>query len=343
MESFVSGQELSRQLYRREVRPLLDARFPELPHAAALLGRGSEVLGYDDDMSRDHDWGPRVLVFLRDADQRRLGGQVEEVLSRELPSEFAGRAPSCPVLTVRGYVRDALGVDVDDELDARDWFTFPEHELLMLTAGVVHHDDVGLHAVRDRFGYYPHDVWLYLMAAGWWRVGPEANLLGRAGYVGDDLGSALIGAALVQDLMRLCFLQERQYAPYAKWFATAFSRLPGADDVLPVLERVLRADTWPEREDALLAAYAKAAARHDALRVTDPVPTRVERMWDRPFRVLWGDFPVLCSRGSRTPRCFVSRRTGRSVARTGSATSCGALRPAGRCSACSTDGHPSAK
>jgi hypothetical protein len=289
--SFVSGQELSRQLYDREVRPLLDARFPGLPHAAALIGRGSEVLGYDDEMSRDHDWGPRVLIFLADADHERRGGQLEEVLRRDLPAVFAGRTPDCPVRTVRGQVRDALGVDVDDELEARDWLTFPEHELLMLTAGAVHHDDVGLQAVRDRFGYYPHDVWLYLMAAGWWRVGPEANLLGRAGYAGDELGSALIGADLVHDLMRLCFLQGRQYAPYSKWFATAFSRLAGAGDLVPVLGRVLRAETWTERDDALLAAYAAVAARHDALQVTDPVPAQVERLWDRPFRVFWGDFP----------------------------------------------------
>jgi hypothetical protein len=289
--SFVSGRELSRQLYRREVRPLLDTRFPGLPHGAALLGRGSEVLGYDDEMSRDHDWGPRVLVFLNDDDHARLGRQVDETLRSELPAQFAGSTPDCPVRTVRAHVRAALGVDVDDELEARDWLTFPEHELLMLTAGVVHHDDVGLQAVRDRFGYYPHDLWLYLMAAAWWRVGPEANLLGRVGYVGDELGSALIGADLVHDLMRLCLLQERQYAPYSKWFATAFSRLPGADDLAPLLGRVLRAPTWPEREDALLAAYAVVATRHDALDVTDLVPTQVERMWDRPFRVLWGDFP----------------------------------------------------
>jgi hypothetical protein len=291
MGSFVAGQELSRRLYRHEVRPLLDARFPGVPHAAALLGRGSEVLGYDDEMSRDHDWRPRVLVFLRDSDHDRLGGDVDEVLRRELPAAPAGRPPDCPVLTVRGYVRDSLGVDVDDALEVRDWLTFPEHELLMFTSGVVHHDDVGLQAVRDRFGYYPNDVWLYLMAAAWWRVGPEANLLGRAGYVGDELGSALIGAGLVHDLMLVCFLQEREYAPYSKWFATAFSRLPGAGDLMPAMERSLRADTWPEREDALLAAYAAVAARHDALDMTDPVPTQVERMWDRPFRVLWGDFP----------------------------------------------------
>jgi hypothetical protein len=44
----------------------------------------------------------------------------------------------------------------------------------------------------------------------------------RAGFVGDELGSALIGSRLVRDIMNLCFLLEKQYAPYPKWFGTAF-------------------------------------------------------------------------------------------------------------------------
>ena len=47
-----------------------------------------------------------------------------------------------------------------------------------------------------KFAYYPHDVWLYLMAAGWSRIGQEERLMGRAGLVGDELRSAVIGARL---------------------------------------------------------------------------------------------------------------------------------------------------
>ncbi len=113
----------------------------------------------------------------------------------------------------------------------------------MFTVGAVYHDEVGLQATRDRFDYYPHNVWLYLLMAGWWRIHPEANLVGRAGFVGDELGSALIGSQLVRALMRLCFLMERQYAPYSKWFGTAFSRLDCAADMSPMLWKALRAET----------------------------------------------------------------------------------------------------
>ena len=82
MSAFVPGLELSRQFYGEVVRPVLDARFPDLPHSAALLGRGSEVLGFDDEMSTDHDWKPRVLLFLREDDHARNGVAVSETVRR---------------------------------------------------------------------------------------------------------------------------------------------------------------------------------------------------------------------------------------------------------------------
>jgi hypothetical protein len=44
VSAFISGLELSRRFYQEAVRPTLDAEFPGLPHSAAVLGRGSEVL-----------------------------------------------------------------------------------------------------------------------------------------------------------------------------------------------------------------------------------------------------------------------------------------------------------
>jgi hypothetical protein len=291
VSDFIPGQELSRRFYVDQVRPLLDETFPGLPHSAALLGRGSEVLGFDDEMSRDHNWEPRVVLFLRDDDRDRHGAALDETLRQRLPATFHDQPTDHAIHTLHGYFVEQLDVDLDRDIEARDWLTLSEQQLRMVTAGAVYHDDVGLQAVRDRFAYYPRDVWLYLMAAGWWRVHPEANLMGRAGSVGDELGSALIGAQLVHDLMRLCFLMERQYAPYSKWFGTSFSRLGCAAELSPILWGALRAETWQDREKALSAAYARVAALHNTLQITPPVPTEVHRMWNRPFQVVWGDFP----------------------------------------------------
>ena len=294
------GLELSGSLYREVVRPRLRDEFPGLRYAAGLLGRGSEVLGYDDSQSRDHDWRPRVLIFLRDEDQELIE-VVDATLRRGLPPRFHDHPTAHRVQLLDVYVRQQLNLGVHDQPTVLDWLGLSEQRLLMFTAGEVFHDEIGLQEIRDRFAYYPRDVWLYLLSVAWWRVHPELNLVGRTGAVGDELGSALIGADLVRDLIRLCFLMERRYAPYPKWFGTAFSRLPGADRLAPLLRAVLRAEAWPEREDALIAAYREVAARHDALGLTAPVPTELVRLWDRPYRVLWGDFPGALQAEIRDP------------------------------------------
>jgi hypothetical protein len=149
-----------------------------------------------------------VFLFLREDDLARHRDDVEGALRRGLPPRFPESSGPSRDHTVRGYFLEQLAVDVDGVIEAGDWLTFPEHRLAMCTAGEVFHDEVGLQAARDRLAYYPSDVWLYLLMAGWWRVHPEANLVGRTGTVGDELGSALLGSRLVSDVMRLCFLMD---------------------------------------------------------------------------------------------------------------------------------------
>src|SRR6185503_19579973 len=138
--------------------------------------------------------------------------------------------------------------DIDKQIEAADWLTFPEQKLRSITCAGIFEDSIGLKFILDSFAYYPHDVWLYLLASGWNRIGQEEHLMPRAGFVGDELGSALIGSRLVRDLMSLCFLMERQYAAYPKWFGTAFQQLNCASDLTPVLLRAQHAATWQERE-----------------------------------------------------------------------------------------------
>lgn len=291
MSDYVPGLALSRRFYQDAVRPVLAADFPDLPHSAALIGRGSEVLGFDDEMSTDHNCEARVVLFLRDEDHEAHGTAVEDALRKHLPPGFEGRPTTFELFTMRDYVRRNLDFDLARAIEVNDWITFAEQRLLMFTAGAVYHDELGLEAVRERFAYYPYDLWLYLLMAGWWRIHPEANLVGRAGSVGDELGSAVIGSRIVLDVMRLCFLMERKYAPYSKWFGTAFARLDCAADLSPLLSQTLRTETWQDRENSLLPVYRKLAAMHNALEITDPVPIGMVQMWDRPFKVLWGDFP----------------------------------------------------
>ncbi len=311
MPEFVKGLELSRLFFEEAVRPALAAEFPSLRYAAALLGTGSEVLGFDTEMSADHCWGPRVDLFLDEGEFDAARGPVREALGRRLPHRFRGYPTSFTepdpagkvsqlldardegpvshgvnVFTPRGFFLDYLAFDIEREIEPADWLTFPEQKLRTVASGGVFHDRVGLGELRQRFSYYPRDVWLYQLASAWARVGQEEHLMGRAGSVGDELGSAVIGARLVRDLMRLCFLMERVYAPYPKWFGTAFKQLACAESLSPPLRAALAAETWRERERHLVEAYERVAAMHNALGLTEPLPVEPRDFFGRPFRVV---------------------------------------------------------
>jgi uncharacterized protein DUF4037 len=311
MSDFIPGLELGGLFYLEAVKPILNTIAPSLQYSAALVGSGSEILGFDTGMSTDHHWGPRVMLFLKEDDHHFYGKAIDEALRQTLPPRFHGYSTNftlpdpldnntqrlrdidsgpinhrVDILTIRGFLLDYLDFDIEKSMEATDWLTFPEQKLLSITAGAVYHDGIGLQAVRDRFGYYPHDVWLYLLASGWNRVGQEEHLMGRAGVVNDEIGSAIIGSRLVRDLMRLCFLMEKRYAPYPKWFGHAFNKLRCADDLAPILSRVLLAKAWQEREKHLAEAYEYVAAMHNRLGITAPLPASVSSFFGRQFLVI---------------------------------------------------------
>lgn len=303
MPTFIPGLDLAEAFYWEVVRPVLDAAFPGLPHSAALLGSGSEVIGCDTEMSTDHDWGPRCLLFLTPEEHARVGASVSETLGQRLPDRFGGYGMAFGAVTAenpnpvhrgvelytpRGFVQQTLGFDPDREIEPADWLSFQPHTLLTLTAGRVFHDAIGLQSLRDRFRYYPHDVWLYLLAAGWTRIGQEEHMMGRAGFVGDELGSALMGSRLVRDVMRLAFLMERRYPPYPKWYGTLLAQLACAVELSPRLLAAQHAKSWREREEHLLPAYEYLATMQNALGLTEPLPARCSSFFGRPFRVIWG-------------------------------------------------------
>lgn len=182
-----------------------------------------------------------------------------------------------------------------------DWLAVPQQLVLEVTAGRVLHDGDGeLTSVRNALAWYPDDVWRWLLACQWRRLAQEEAFVGRAAEVGDELGSRVLAARLARDLIRLCLLLDRQYAPYSKWLGTAFARLPIADTLGPVLEAALVADAFPEREDALVAAFEMVARCHNDAGATTRVATAVYGYHRRPYRVLGsGRFVEACLLGVR--------------------------------------------
>jgi len=295
--AFIPGLQLAEAFYDEAVRPLLDQAFPRLPYAAALLGAGSEVLGYDTERSTDHDWGPRLLILLS-------GGGPDEVtamLARRLPPVFRGYPTAFPVTREPGgqarhrvevadvatWLAGQLGFDPHPPIAAADWLTVPTQRLAEITAGAVFHDGPGeLSQARGRLAWYPRDVWRYVLARQWQRVAQEEAFPGRCAEVGDELGSAVVTARLARDLMRLGLLMGRRYPPYSKWLGTAFARLPGAPALAPHLAAAIAAANWPARERHLAQAYRAAAGLHNGLGLTPALSTRTRRYYNRPYRVI---------------------------------------------------------
>jgi hypothetical protein len=327
MANFIPGLELSKLFYLEAVKPILDADFPSLRYSAALTGHGSEILGFDTQMSTDHHWGARLMLFLTEDDLAQYGKAIDETLKQKLPYQVHGYSTnfvlyskednslipteieSGPVnhhvqfFTIRNFFLSYLNFDIDQPIEPMDWLTFPEQKLRTIREGAIYYDTIGLRETIQRFDYYPRDVWLYLLAAGWNRVGQEEHLMGRAGSVGDELGASIIAARLVRDLMRLCFLMEKQYAPYPKWFGSAFLQLECAKDLEPVLRKVLSVESWREREKFLAEAYQYLAAMHDRLEITAPLSAKVGNFFGRPFLVieLHGKFADQISRQITDP------------------------------------------
>ncbi len=315
MPKFIKGLALARAFYHQAVQPILAAQFPKLRYSAGLMGGGSEVLGYDTAMSTDHHWGPRLMLFLSAADQRGQGAAISAALSRKLPYRFMGYSTHFskpktdaddtgtqlledirqgPInhrvenLTLDQFMRHHLGIAAAHPMKPADWLSIPQQKLLSFIAGELFRDDLGIAAVRQRFSYYPHDVWLYLLACGWSRISQDEHLAPRAGAAGDELGSALIAARLVRSIIQLCFLMEKRYAPYPKWLGTGFAELACAKALAPILRDIQTGADYQMRERRLCAAYEMLNRQHNALHLTAPIRPAVKPFHKRGFMVSQG-------------------------------------------------------
>lgn len=307
---FIPGLELARRFYTEAVRPLLEEAAPDIPHSAARMGPGSEVLGYDTPRSADHEWGPRLQLFLRSQDVSRHAGRIRHVLAEHLPKTFHGYpthfAPTGEAADIRvmaatdgpvhhrveishvsAWFRSALGFDPTTGITPADWLGTPTQRLAEVTGGAVFHD--GLHVLapaRAALRWYPHDVWLHVLARQWQRIADQEAFVGRCGEVGDELGSAVVAARQARHLMRLCLLMDRRWPPYAKWLGTAFARTSAGHHLTPVLTAALAATDRHAREERLAAAYETVAGLHNQLRLTDRVDPATRPYHSRPYRVL---------------------------------------------------------
>ncbi len=251
----MKGLDISRAFYREYGEPMLRERFPELVPlvAAGLFGSGSECYGYDDEVSRDHDFEPGFCLFLpgEDVVDRRAAFMLERAYA-SLPKEFMGlrRAMVSPVggarhgvLRTADFMTEKVG-SADGQLDIRTWLSIPEYALAEAVNGEIFADPYGeITAIRERLGKRPEDVRLKKLAG-------QLLIMAQSGQYnylrclshGETAAAQLAVVQFVQSAMASVFLLNDVYQPYYKWSFRAMRALPRLSITAELLEYLLTTD-----------------------------------------------------------------------------------------------------
>ena len=251
----MNGLEISRAYFDEFGLPMLQGQFPEvLPHVAVgLCGSGSECFGFDDEVSRDHDFEPGFTIFLpgEDVVDRKAEFALERAYSA-LPKEFMGlkRSTMAPVGGMRhGVVRlsafllDKTG-SPDGVLTVGQWLATPSHALAEAVNGALFHDGSGeATRVRASLSRYPEDIRKKKLA-GHLLLAAQA---GQYNYMrclkhGETGAAQLAAIEFARHAMSATFLLNDVYEPYYKWSFRAMRALPRLALEAELLEYLITTD-----------------------------------------------------------------------------------------------------
>ena len=244
----MKGLELAKKFYEECGEPMLREKFGELmPYlAVGLSGSGSECFGFDDEVSRDHDFEPGFCIFLpgEDVIDRRNAFLLERAYAG-LPKEFLGFRRSLVqpvggarkgVLRTAEFFRDKVGTP-DGEMSISQWLTVPEYYLAEAVNGEVFYDGFGeVSGIREKLSRYPDDIRRKKLAG---------NLLlmaqsGQYNYLrclkhGETAAAQLAAVEFTKSTMETVFLLNNRYQPYYKWSFRAMREL----EILPLTAELL--------------------------------------------------------------------------------------------------------
>lgn len=249
------GLEAARAYYERYGAPMLKQQFPEWLDqiAVGLFGSGSECFGFDDAVSRDHDFEPGFMLLLpgEDVVDRRTAFLMERAYGK-LPREFMGLkrdwmqpagGPRRGVLRAEAFFEGKVG-SPDGVLTTQQWLTVPEYALAEAVNGEVFFDGSGrVTAVRQRLAAYPEDVRRKKLAG-------RLMLMAQAGQYnyprclahGEKGGAQLAAVDFVRHCMSAVFLLNGVYQPFYKWAFRALRGLPRLSLLAELMEYLLTTD-----------------------------------------------------------------------------------------------------
>ncbi|MBP1685158.1 MAG: hypothetical protein H6Q33_1301 [Deltaproteobacteria bacterium] len=234
----MTGLDLAVRYFQAHGVPLIETRFAAHRDriAAGLVGPGSECFGFDDELSRDHDWGPGFCLWLAADDHRAIGARLQAALA-DLPQTFEGIGPRqasawgggrVGVLEIGEFYRGLIGLDrAPRSLD--DWRRIPEACLATATNGAVFTDPLGeFTRMRDQLlAFYPEDVRLKKIASRCMTIAQSGQYnLPRCGQRREFVAARCAEAQFCAHVVSLVFLLNRRYAPFYKWMHRAVKALP---------------------------------------------------------------------------------------------------------------------
>ena len=267
----MQGMELSRGYYEAYGEAMIREQFPELEGliAIGLCGRGSECFGYDDEISQDHNFEPKFMMFIPGEDI--IDTRAEFQLSRayaKLPKEFEGMQrepvqsvgrPRHGVLRMDDWWKYAIGIDnlsarvgglaaASSPLTWREWFGIPEYALAEATNGEIFRDDLGVFTnIRKYFRHYPADIRKKKLAGYLLMMQQTGDynykrLLGH----GEPAAAQLAITEFAKATMHCAFLINDRYMPYYKWAFRSMRALAMLAPLSEQLEFLLTTPNDPE-------------------------------------------------------------------------------------------------
>lgn len=245
----MKGLEIAEGYWHDVVAPMVRRSFPELENqiAAGLVGEGSECFGFDDEISRDHDFGPGVCLWLPDALMASHGEALQRAYDA-LPKSYAGVA-SRKQQREAGQRVGVFGIEafygryygsLPWPKDAMDWLRIPQKSLATATNGKVFADPLGQFSEirRNLQAYYPIDVQRKKLAAAVIKAGQAGQYNYPRALKREDGGQAFMAlCAFVEAYLQSLFLLNKRYLPFYKWrFRSALDLPLGARQVRRLLD-----------------------------------------------------------------------------------------------------------
>ena len=245
----MKGLEIARDFFFSWGHLFIAAQFPDLAGRIAA-GRlsGSDVLGADDEISRDHNWGPQFVLFLSAEDYAAFGEQLSREMNAAAPNPWKGYRlagagdQSVHVDSIPGWFRKYLKLE---QLPAasEDWPPASlESILYFLRHGEIWIDGSGdLSRWRSALHEYPDELLRSRLAEECFRVWHcgEYNFVQRMARRRDPIAIAMCLGEFVNGVMRIVLLMNRDFTPYWKWLAFEFRKRPEAQPYVKMLEELV--------------------------------------------------------------------------------------------------------